>query len=97
MLAICSVCACCLECNEHFFPMREGTSGFLFFSARLYINLKLVHGNTFINVMVCYITLIDQPAVHIHGIRELFLITMTIMLLRVVLRLCLSDLLLKDV
>jgi hypothetical protein len=77
--------------------MREGTLGFLFFSARLYINLKLVHGNTFINVVVCYITLINQPTVHIHGIRELFLITGTIMLLHIVLRLCLNDLLLKGV
>lgn len=89
------MCACSLGCNEHFFPMRR-TLGFLFFSAKLYINLKLVHGNTFINVVVCYIT-IDQRSVHIHGIRELFLVTVTVMLLHIVIRLCLNDLLLKAV
>lgn len=78
-----------------FFPMRR-TLGFLFFSARLYINLKLVHDNTFINVVICYIT-IDQCSVHVRGIRELFLITVTIMLLHIVIRLCLNDLSLKAV
>lgn len=45
----------------------------------------------FINVLVCYITLTDQPTVNVRGIRESFLITVTIMLLHLVLRLCLND------
>jgi len=45
----------------------------------------------FINVLVCYITLTDQCTVNVRGIRESFLISVTIMLLHVVLLLCLND------
>lgn len=45
----------------------------------------------FINVLVCYITLTDQCTVSVRGIRESFLIPVTMMLLHVVLWLCLND------
>jgi hypothetical protein len=45
----------------------------------------------FINVLICYITLTDQHTVNVSGIRESFLITVSIMLLDVVVRLCLND------
>jgi len=42
----------------------------------------------FINVLVCYITLTDQRTVSVCGIRELFLVMVTLVLLHLVLRLC---------